>query len=109
MSKKTPKDFKPLSDRVLVQKMEEKISSIIHLPNQTVDTTSNQIWKMKVLDVGPGRMLPSGERAEMQVKPGDEILVPSNGCINKDILDEYGINREFKYIISQDFIMTIVR
>ena len=63
---------KPLDDRVLVRQSaaEEKTSGGIVLP----DTAKEKPQRGKVIAVGPGRLLDSGERGEMCVKKGDDIF-----------------------------------
>ncbi|HEV3166116.1 MAG TPA: co-chaperone GroES [Isosphaeraceae bacterium] len=64
--------IRPLEDRVVIQQIEaeEKTTGGIVLP----DTAREKPQRGKVLAVGPGKMLDSGERAEIGVKEGDEIL-----------------------------------
>jgi len=64
--------LKPLGDRVLVQPVEEeeKTASGLVLP----DTASEKPQEGSVLSVGPGRVLDSGKRVEMDVKAGDSVL-----------------------------------
>ena len=64
--------LKPLDDRVVVKPLEaeEKSAGGIVLP----DSAKEKPQRGKVLFVGPGKLLDSGERAEMAVKKGDEVL-----------------------------------
>src|ERR1700761_6316785 len=64
--------IRPLEDRVVIQQIEaeEKTAGGIVLP----DTAKEKPQRGKVLAVGPGKMLDSGERAEIGVKEGDEVL-----------------------------------
>lgn len=64
--------LKPLGDRVVVKPKpkEEQTRSGIVLP----DTASERPQQGTVLSVGPGRLLDNGERVEMDVKTGDEVL-----------------------------------
>jgi chaperonin GroES len=64
--------LKPLGDRVVVQpkSREETTRSGIVLP----DTASEKPQEGRVLSVGPGRMLDSGKRVDMEVKAGDSVL-----------------------------------
>lgn len=66
------KDVKPLADRVLVEPLEqeETTPSGLVLP----DTAKEKPQEGKVLAVGPGRLLDSGERAPMEVKANDRVL-----------------------------------
>ncbi len=64
--------IRPLEDRVVIQQIEaeEKTSGGIVLP----DTAKEKPQRGRVLAVGPGKMLDSGERASIGVAEGDEIL-----------------------------------
>src|SRR5438874_11235251 len=64
--------IRPLEDRVVIQQIEaeEKTAGGIVLP----DTAKEKPQRGKVLAVGPGKMLDSGERAPIGVKEGDEVL-----------------------------------
>ena len=64
--------LKPLDDRVVVKPLEaeEKSAGGIVLP----DSAKEKPQRGKVVVVGPGKLLDSGERAEMAVKKGDEVL-----------------------------------
>ena len=69
MSKLT---IRPLEDRVVIKEIEaeEKTSGGIVLP----DTAKEKPQRGKVVAVGPGKMLDSGERAAIGVKEGDEVI-----------------------------------
>jgi chaperonin GroES len=64
--------LKPLGDRVVVKPKpkEEQTKSGIVLP----DTATEKPQQGTVLSAGPGRLLDTGKRVEMDVKPGDEVL-----------------------------------
>ncbi len=66
------KDIKPLADRVLVEPLEqeETTPSGLVLP----DTAKEKPQEGKVLAIGPGRLMDSGERAPMEVKANDRVL-----------------------------------
>ena len=65
-------NLRPLDDRVVVEPVEaeEKTAGGIVLP----DTAKEKPQRGKVLAVGPGKLLDSGERAEIGVIEGDEVL-----------------------------------
>ena len=69
MAKQT---IRPLEDRVVIQQIEaeEKTAGGIVLP----DTAKEKPQRGKVLAVGPGKLLDSGERAPIGVVEGDEVL-----------------------------------
>ena len=62
----------PLNDKILVERVEaeEKTAGGIVLP----DTAKEKPQRGRVLAVGPGKLLDSGERAAIGVVEGDEIL-----------------------------------
>ncbi len=64
--------LRPLGDRVVVKPLarEEVTKSGIVLP----DTAKEKPQQGEVLAVGPGRVLDSGERVNMDVKAGDRVL-----------------------------------
>ena len=64
--------IRPLEDRVVIQQIEaeEKTAGGIVLP----DTAKEKPQRGRVLSVGPGKMLDSGERSPVGVGEGDEVL-----------------------------------
>ena len=62
----------PLDDRVVIKQSEaeEKTSGGIILP----DTAKEKPQRGKVVAVGPGKMTDKGQRSEMTVKKGDEVI-----------------------------------
>jgi chaperonin GroES len=70
--------IKPLSDHIVIEPIsqEEKTKSGIFLP-QTVEKERPE--QGKVVAVGPGKMLSSGKRGEMEVKKGDVVLFSKYG------------------------------
>ncbi|MHC5033897.1 MAG: co-chaperone GroES [Planctomycetota bacterium] len=64
--------IKPLDDRVVVKLMEQedKTPGGIFLP----ETAKERPQQGKIVAVGPGKLLDSGERADMNVKKGDVVL-----------------------------------
>ena len=69
--------IKPLADKVLVERLqaEDTTKGGIVLP----DSAKEKPRRGKVLSVGDGKLLDSGERAEFQVKVGDTVLFTSYG------------------------------
>ncbi len=65
-------NIKPLSDRVLVLRIEEeqKTSGGIIIP----DTAKEKPQEGKVIAVGPGRFDENGKRIPMDVKKNDRVL-----------------------------------
>lgn len=64
--------LKPLGDRIIIElvEVEEKTASGIVLP----DTAKEKPQEGKVVAVGPGRVLDSGERVALEVAVGDLII-----------------------------------
>ncbi|MBL7218077.1 MAG: co-chaperone GroES [Desulfobacteraceae bacterium] len=64
--------IKPLSDRILVIRVEEekKTKGGILIP----DTAKEKPQEGKVIAVGPGKMNEKGERISMDVEKGDRVL-----------------------------------
>ncbi len=69
--------LKPLDDRVVVQPLEaeETTAGGIVLP----DAAREKPQRGKVVAVGPGRLLDSGERCAISVTVGDEVLFGKYG------------------------------
>jgi chaperonin GroES len=66
-------NIKPLSNRVLVRRLEEEMQKTaggIIVP----DTAKEKPQRGKVVAVGPGRLTDEGERIKVEVKVGDDIL-----------------------------------
>jgi chaperonin GroES len=64
--------LRPLDDRVVVKPVEaeERTAGGIVLP----DTAKEKPQRGKVLSVGPGKLLDSGERGNLSVSIGDEVI-----------------------------------
>jgi chaperonin GroES len=86
-------EVRPLHDRVIVKRLEEsesKIGSIV-IP----DSAKEKPQQADVISVGSGKRLESGERASMDVKPGDRILFGKYGGSEIKVAgQEYLILRE---------------
>lgn len=64
--------LRPLHDRVLVKLLEETenvVGSIV-IP----DSAREKPQQAEVMAVGNGKLLPSGERAPLDLQPGDRII-----------------------------------
>ncbi|OIJ11349.1 co-chaperone GroES [Anaerobacillus alkalilacustris] len=64
--------LKPLGDRIVIEQVEteEKTASGIVLP----DTAKEKPQEGRVVAVGSGRILESGERVALEVKEGDKVI-----------------------------------
>ena len=69
--------LRPLDDRIVVEPMEaeEKTAGGIVLP----DAAQEKPQRGKVVAVGPGRLLDSGNRGELSVAVGDEVIFGKYG------------------------------
>jgi chaperonin GroES len=69
--------IRPLGDKVVVEAVEEeaKTTGGIFLP----DTAKQKPYEGKVVAVGSGRVLESGDRAPMAVKVGDRVVYSKYG------------------------------
>jgi chaperonin GroES len=74
---KSKMKIQPLHDRIVVEaaQKEEKTASGIILP----DTAQEKPQRGKVLAVGPGKRLDSGQLAAMDVKVGDTVMYGKYG------------------------------
>src|SRR4051794_40795049 len=94
--------IRPLEDRVVIKQIEaeEKTAGGIVLP----DTAKEKPQRGKVVAVGPGKMLDSGERASIGVVEGDEVLFGkySGTEIKVD-------NEEIKILRESDILAKIIK
>ena len=87
------KKFKPLQDRILVKRLEEKEvkKGGIIIP----DTAKEKPQEAAVIALGPGKVTKDGTRQPMSVKVGDKILFGKySGSEVKLDDEEYLIMRE---------------
>lgn len=91
--------LQPLGDKVVVEAQDaaETTSGGIVLP----DAAQDKPQQGKVVAVGPGRILDSGERAEMAVKVGDTVVYSKYGGT------EIKLDGEEYLILDQDSIYFI--
>lgn len=92
--------LRPLGDKVLVKRVEAetKTKSGIVLP----DTAKEKPKRGKVVAVGEGKRLESGERSPMSLKKGDEVIFTSYAGT------EIKLDGEELMIMSEDDILAIV-
>jgi len=98
------KDIKlrPLDDRIVVEPVEaeEKTAGGIVLP----DTAKEKPQRGKVLAVGPGKLLDNGQRGEMSVAVGDEVIYGKYAGTDIE-LD----GREIKILRESDVLAKVVK
>jgi len=93
--------IRPLEDRVVVEPMEaeERTAGGIVLP----DTAKEKPQRGKILAVGPGKLLDSGERAAMSVAVGDEVIFGKYGGSEIEVDGE-----EVKILRESDILAKVV-
>ncbi|HUX01244.1 MAG: co-chaperone GroES [Phycisphaerae bacterium] len=91
----------PIGDRIVVKRLEAetKTKGGIVLP----DTAQEKPKRGKVLAVGEGKRLDSGQIAKPAVKPGDEVLFSSFAGT------EITVEGDEVLVMGQDDILAIVR
>ena len=94
--------LKPLDDRVVVEPMEaeETTAGGIVLP----DAAKEKPQRGKVVAVGPGRLLDSGERCKVALAVGDEVLFGKYGGTEIEIE-----GREVKILRESDILAKIAK
>jgi chaperonin GroES len=99
--KGTSLKIRPLDDRVVVEpfEAEERTRGGIVLP----DTAREKPQQGKVVAVGPGKLLDSGERGQMSLRIGDAIFYGKYSGTEIEIEgDKYVILRESDVLAVQD-------
>ena len=93
--------IRPLGDRVLIKRLEAESMTAggIVLP----DTAKEKPKQGKVIAVGTGKVLDSGETLDFQVKKGDTVLFGSFAGT------EVTVDGEEYLLMSEDDILAIVR
>jgi chaperonin GroES len=94
--------LKPLDERVVVEPVEaeEKTAGGIVLP----DTAKEKPQRGKVLAIGPGKLLESGERSPLSVAVGDEVIY---GKYSGSDIEVDG--REVKILRESDILAKVVK
>src|SRR5882672_229932 len=92
--------LRPLGDKILVKRVEAetKTKSGIVLP----DSAKEKPKRGKIISLGDGKRLESGERAPWNVKKGDEVIFASYAGT------EVKIDGEELMIMSEDDILAVV-
>ena len=92
--------FRPLHDRVLVRRVkeEEKTKGGIIIP----DTAKEKPIEAKVISLGPGKLLETGDVRPLDVKKGDRVL------FGKYSGTEVKIDGEDHLILREDDILGVV-
>lgn len=95
------KKIRPLNDHVVIKavKAEEVTASGIVLPDTAREEKPEQ---GEVIAVGPGKILQSGQREPLSVKPGDKVI------FTKYAPDEIEIDGEEYLVVQEEKILGIV-
>ena len=93
--------LRPLDDRVVVEPLEaeEVTAGGIVLP----DSAQEKPQRGKVVAVGPGRLLDSGQRGELSVTVGDEVIFGKYGGTEIEVDGE-----EVKILRESDILAKVV-
>ena len=93
-------NVRPLGEKVLIKRVEAegKTAGGIVLP----DTAKEKPKEGKVIALGDGRVLKSGERAKFQIEKGDRVLFSSYGGT------EVRIDGEDYLLMSEDDILAVI-
>ena len=93
-------NVRPLGEKGLIKRVEAegKTAGGIVLP----DTAKEKPKEGKVIAIGDGRILKSGERVKFQVKKGDRVLFSSYGGT------EVRIDGEDYLLMSEDDILAVI-
>jgi chaperonin GroES len=91
---------KPLGEKILVKRFEavEKTAGGIVLP----DAAKEKPKEGKIIALGDGKLLDSGQRAKFQVKKGDKVIFTSYAGTEIDI------DGEEYLLMSEDDILAII-
>ncbi len=94
--------LKPLDDRIVIRPVdaEETTAGGIVLP----DAAKEKPQRGKVLAVGPGRLLESGDRVAISVTLGDEVLFSKYGGTDIEV-----DGQEVKILRESDILAKIVK
>ncbi len=93
--------LRPLDDRVVVQPLEaEQVTAGgIVLP----DAAQEKPQRGKVIATGPGKLLDSGNRGELSIKVGDEVIFGKYGGSEVEVNGE-----EYKILRESDILAKVV-
>ncbi|KAF7459061.1 chaperonin GroS [Cryptosporidium felis] len=104
MVNKIIKVFKPLMNRVLVQRIRNEITKSGILVPVSISKGSNNYFKARVISVGNGETNKlTGERLQLSVKPGDIVIAPESAGVNiQQISEELGCNEPQDLLIYKE-------
>ena len=95
-------NLRPLDDRVVVEPVEaeEVTSGGIVLP----DTAKEKPQRGTVIAVGPGKLLDNGERGELSISIGDEVIYGKYGGSDIEV-----DGREVKILRETDILAKVIK
>ncbi len=95
-------NLRPLDDRVVVEpkEAEERTAGGIVLP----DTAKEKPQRGKVLAIGPGKLLDSGERGKLSVAAGDVVIYGKYAGSDIEV-----DGREVKIVRESDILAKVVK
>jgi chaperonin GroES len=93
--------LRPLDDRVVVETLEaeQMTAGGIVLP----DAAQEKPQRGKIIATGPGKLLDSGNRGELSVKIGDEVIFGKYGGSEVEVDGE-----EYKILRESDILAKVV-
>jgi chaperonin GroES len=96
-------NLRPLDDRVVVRPLEaeEVTAGGIYLP----DAAKEKPQRGKVIAAGPGKLLDSGNRGELSVKVGDEVIYGKYGGSDVEVEVD---GEELKILRENDILAKVV-
>lgn len=99
-SKKKSPNLQPLGDRIVVEREASETATAggILLPSGSQDKPS----RGTVISVGDGKLLKDGQRSELQVKPGDQVIFTSYGP------DEIKIGDDEYLLMREDDVLAVI-
>ncbi len=94
-------NIKPLGERIVVKRLEakEKTKGGVFLP----DTAKEKPQEGKVVAVGEGKLLDSGDRAKPQLKKGNRVIFSSYAGT------EVTVEGEELLIMSEEDVLAVVK
>jgi chaperonin GroES len=92
-------NLQPLTDHLIVKPLQKEEKSGIVLPEDAKEKAE----KGEIVAVGPGRVLDNGNRLEMDIKVGDNIMFKQYAP------EEIKVQGETYYVLSQSDVIAIIK
>ncbi|MFH1405393.1 MAG: co-chaperone GroES [Patescibacteria group bacterium] len=93
-------NLKPLNDHVIVKAITEEVSASGIIIPETAEKDRPE--RGEVVAIGPGKLLETGVRAPIDVKPGDKIV------FKKYSPDEIKVGKEEFWVIRNEDIVAVI-